>query len=378
VEFDKLEANWRAATHGVFVTGRDGVVLLASNENWRFRTTDPVLSAARDRSRNVREFGVGRLRPLDLGSNAGRGGTVSAPLLDTQQPIALGGWTLHLLADPTPRIDAAVANGRFYLLLATGLAGVLAALAMVMRRRRTLRAKAVLADRTRTLREQLNQANRLATLGQVSAGVGHEISQPVAAVRVLAENGERLLSGGRSAEAGENFKRIVELTDRIGRITAELRRFARRDAPEPETFPLADAIGGALLLLRDRVERLGVSLMTPPPAAGAVLVRAEPVRLEQVLVNLLQNALDSAGEGGRIELAVASEAKFCHLHVRDNGPGLDEAARERIFQPFATTKPHGLGLGLVISRDIMRGLGGDLAVGSLDEGAEFIMRIPRA
>ena len=378
VEFDKLEANWRAATHGVFVTGRDGVVLLASNEEWRFRTTDPALTAARDGSLDVREFGVGTLRPLDLGSDAGTGDTVVAPLLDTQQPIALDGWTLHLLADPTPRIDAAVANARFYLLLATGLAGVLAALALFMRRRRAQRAEAVLAERTRTLREQLNQANRLATLGQVSAGVGHEISQPVAAVRVFAENGERLLSGGQSREAGENFKRIVELTDRIGRITAELRRFARRDAPEPETFPLADVIEGALLLLRDRLGRHGVSLIPPPPAASAVLVRAEPVRLEQVLVNLLQNALDAAGEGARIEMAVASEAKFCRLHVRDNGPGLDEAARERMFQPFATTKSHGLGLGLVISRDIMRGLGGDLTVGSADEGAEFIMRIPRA
>lgn len=378
VEFDKIEANWRAATHGVFVTGRDGVILLASNEDWRFRTTDPALTVARDGSLDSREFGVGTLRPLDLSGAAGRSGTVAAPLLDTRQPIALGGWTLHLLADPTPRIDAAVANGRFYLSLAVGLAGVLTALAMFMRRVRELRAEAVLTERTRTLREQLNQANRLATLGQVSAGVGHEISQPVAAVRVFAENGERLLSGGRSGEASENFKRIVELTDRIGRITAELRRFARRDAPEPETFPLADVIEGALLLLRDRIERLGVSLITPSPAAGAVLVRAEPVRLEQVLVNLLQNALDSAGAGGRIEMAIQTEAALCRLHVRDNGTGLDEAARKRIFQPFATTKANGLGLGLVISRDIMRGLGGDLTIGPAREGAEFIMRIPRA
>lgn len=121
-----------------------------------------------------------------------------------------------------------------------------------------------------------------------------------------------------------------------------------------------------------------MSLVTPPHAECGVLVRAEPVRLEQVLVNLLQNALEAADQGGRIALVVASEAALCHLSVKDDGPGLDPAARERTFQPFATTKPDGLGLGLVISRDIMRGLGGDLSLGASDDGAEFVMRIPRA
>ena len=107
-------------------------------------------------------------------------------------------------------------------------------------------------------------------------------------------------------------------------------------------------------------------------------VRAEPVRLEQVLVNLLQNALDAAGRGGRIELSVVSEAEFCHLNVTDNGPGLSPEAEERLFQPFATTKPDGLGLGLVISRGIMRALGGDLSLRANDGGTEFTMRIPRA
>lgn len=378
VEFDALEANWRAATNGVFVTDGDGVVLLASNEDWRFRVTDPQLAAARDRALDRQQFGVDALEPLDLDGRAGIGRAIAAPLFDTEQPIALDDWTLHLLADPGPRIDAAVANGRFYVLLATALAGVLMALGLYMRRRRKLLEEALLAERTRALREELNQANRLATLGQVSAGVGHEISQPVAAVRVFAENGERLLSGGRTAEAGKNFRQIVELTERIGRITSELRRFARRDASEPRTFPLAEAIDGALLLLRDRVERSGVALVTPPPAECTVQVRAEPVRLEQVLVNLLQNALDAAGRGGRIELSVVSEAEFCHLSVTDNGPGLSPEAEERLFQPFATTKPDGLGLGLVISRGIMRALGGDLSLRANDGGTEFTMRIPRA
>jgi len=378
VEFDALEASWRAATDGVFVTDRDGVVLLASEEAWRFHATDPERAAMRDHALDRQQFGTGELAPLDLSAVVPTRGTVAAPLLDTEQPIALDGWVLHLLVDPSPRIGAAVANGRFYLLLALAVIAGIVALAHLMRRRRELRAEAVLAERTRTLREQLNQANRLATLGQISAGVGHEISQPVAAVRVFAENGGKLLASGKADDATANFARIVELTDRIGRITAELRRFSRRDAPEPRDLPVAEAVDGALLLLRDRLDRADIALVLPGAADMKVRVRAEPVRLEQVLVNLLQNALDAAAGGGTIELAIETDADFCRLSVRDDGPGFDTAARERLFQPFATTKPGGLGLGLVISRDIMRDLGGDLVVGDSAGGATFVMKIPRA
>lgn len=371
VEFDELEANWRAATRGVYVTNRNGIVLLASNPAWRFHTTDPKQAERRDRSLDRLRFGVTALHPLDLGVSV-------APLIETEQPIKLSGWTLHLLVDPTPRVEAAVANARFYLLLAISIIGIFAVATLLMRRRRAHQAEAVISERTRMLREQLNQANRLATLGQVSAGVGHEISQPVAAARVFAENGERLLADGRLEEAGSNFRRIVELSDRIGRITTELRRFSRRDASEPQVFPLAEAIDGALLLLRDRVERLGVTVIGPSEDDASVLVRAEPVRLEQVLVNLLQNALDAAGKNGGIELALDIEPDYCCLLVTDDGPGLEPGLKERLFQPFATTKPKGLGLGLVISRDIMRSLGGDLTLGPDAGSTTFVMRIPRA
>lgn len=376
VEFDAIEANWSAATEGVYVTDRDGVVLLASDPDWRFRSTDPANARQRNRTLDLSQFGTARLRPLELNTGA-RGGQFAAPLLDSQQPIKLGDWTLHLLVNPASRIDAAVANARFYLLLALAVAGILAAAAFWVRRRRDLRARAVIDERTRMLREQLNQANRLATLGQVSAGVGHEINQPVAAARVFAESGARLLADGRIEEAGANFRRIVDLSDRIGLITTELRRFARRDVSEPQSFPISEAIDGAMLLLRDRVQRLDATVHAPSSAASNVLVRAEPVRLEQVLVNLLQNGLDAAGKGGTIELAIKIEERFCSLRVTDDGPGLDEEARGRLFQPFATTKQNGLGLGLVISRDIMRALGGDLTLEPSESGAAFLMRIPR-
>lgn len=378
VEFDALEASWREATDGVFVTDRDGIVLIASNEDWRFRAADPAAMDSRDAEEDRKQFGISSIRPLSIRPAADLGKVVAIPMLDTRQPIALDGWVLHLLVDPSPRVEAAIANGRLLLLSALAVIAALFAGWLYLRRQRRIAANAALAERTRTLREQLTQANRLATLGQVSAGVAHEISQPVAAARVFAENGTRLIAAGNTDSASLNFSKIIELTERIGRITGELRRFSRRQVSEPKAMQVDQAIGGALLLLRDRIDSLGVTIVMPDAGATAVTVQAEHVRLEQVLVNLLQNAIDATGKGGRIVIGIATDENACSITVSDDGPGIDLAVVEQLFQPFATTKPNGLGLGLVISRDIMRDLGGDLTASSGPDGAHFTMRIARA
>lgn len=374
VEFDALERKWREATPGVFVTDADGVVLLASNDAWRFRTTRPEIASDRDHALDRRQFGTDTLKPISL-DRIDRERRTAVPLIDSNLPIALPGWRLHLLVDPGERVAAARAGLRLYVLLAAASLGALLVAAVVLRNRRERKAERLVADRTHSLREQLGQANRLALLGQITAGVGHEINQPVAAARVYAENGVRLLDRGRVDEARTNFGRIVGIAERIGAITDELRRFGRRGAAESGLMPIGQPIDGAILLLHDRILRSSVTLALPEGDQRAVRVRAEPVRLEQVLVNLLQNALDATPPGGSIALSVKIEGAFCLLTVADEGPGLGEIG-DRIFQPFATTKDDGLGLGLVISRDIMRDLGGDLTAEPDEGGARFVMRIP--
>ncbi len=376
VEFDRLEQSWRTTTPGVFVTDRDGVILITSEEDWRFRATRPDLSSHRDTALDLRQFGITRLRPFDAGT-AGATGFAGAPLVDADQPIAPPGWRLHLLVDPTERIGAAVANLRFVLILAAAALAALLVALTVLRKRREIRAEGLVADRTHQLREQLGQANRLALLGQITAGIGHEINQPVAAAQVFAESGVRLLERGRVDEARTNFTRIAGIAERIGTITGELKRFARRGPADPRVMPVGQAIEGALLLLNDRIMRSGTTLTLPPEDRRQTPVRSEPVRLEQVLVNLLQNALDALQSGGTIAIELAVDAEWCRLSVTDDGPGLGQIG-DRMFQPFATTKPEGLGLGLVISRDIMRDLGGDLGTEPSETGARFVMRIPRA
>jgi two-component system C4-dicarboxylate transport sensor histidine kinase DctB len=299
-------------------------------------------------------------------------------MIEKIQPIAPVGWELHLLSDPTARLSVAVATGRLAGVSVLGMLGLAAAAAFLWRRQRQARAAADVAAQTATLREQLQQANRLATLGQITAGLGHEIRQPLAAMRVYAENGERLLASDRTDEAAENFGKIAGLAGRIGEITEEQLHFSRRSAEEPRDIRLGDVIDGSLLLLRDQIRQRGIALTLPAPEASAAMVRARHVQLEQVLVNLLQNAVQACDGEGEITLAITTSGDKLHLSVADNGPGVQQALRDTLFQPFVTSKREGIGLGLAIARDIMRQLDGDLVHDDTAHGARFTMVMPAA
>ncbi|GAA3742114.1 sensor histidine kinase [Sphingorhabdus rigui] len=374
VEFNPLEASWAKATSGVYVTDADGVILVTSNPAWRFSTTASVAPGTRDAQQDLQQFGMAKLPPFDPGKN--RESTLTPALIESLQPVPSLNWNLHLRSDPSTSLAAAKANGRLLFLLLLLLTAAIAALAVFGVRRREARAEALVTERTGRLREQLQQANRLATLGQITAGVGHEIRQPVAAIRILAETGERLGERGAHTEATANFARITALADRIGTITDELRRFSRRGLREPREVPLRQVIDGALLLLRDRMAQLNIDLILPPETNLDLIVRGEHVALEQVLVNLLQNAFDATGQEGTVSVDIIETGKFRKLSVTDNGCGLTADQRASLFQPFVTTKSEGLGLGLVISQDIMRGLDGDLIEEPVAVGTRFTMLIP--
>jgi two-component system C4-dicarboxylate transport sensor histidine kinase DctB len=141
---------------------------------------------------------------------------------------------------------------------------------------------------------------------------------------------------------------------------------------------LAEVIDGSLLLLRDQIRQKGLTLDRPAADLAATRVRARHVQLEQVLVNLLQNAVQACGEGGQIALAIAAEGDMVRLSVSDDGPGVPAELRETLFQPFVTSKSEGIGLGLAISHDIMRQLGGDLVHDETATGARFTMVMPAA
>lgn len=234
-------------------------------------------------------------------------------------------------------------------------------------------------DRYRHAREELAQANRLASLGSITAGLMHEINQPVATIRTLAENARHHLAADRLDRVAANLDTAVDVTARIGAIMQEMRRFSRRGRQAAGPEPLDAIIAGALLLTGDRFRKAHVRLDLP--GQGQPLVLAERVRLEQVLVNLFQNAIDAVAglSDPHVSLFVdATEKDRVTLTVADNGPGIDPTLVKEIFRPFVTGKPDGLGLGLGIARDIMSDLGGSLAVGQSPlGGAAFVIIVRR-
>jgi two-component system C4-dicarboxylate transport sensor histidine kinase DctB len=228
------------------------------------------------------------------------------------------------------------------------------------------------------LQGELVQANKLAVLGQITAGVAHEINQPVAAIQTNAENALAHLSNGAVERASLNLDRVLSLTQRIGAITADLKGFARRGGTEIAGVPLQDAIASALRLLAAPIRQAAVRISNdvgPEP----IMVRANKVRLEQVMVNLLQNALEALE--GRMEPQIILDSRSSRdrilLSITDNGPGLSHEAMNTLFTPFSTTKPQGLGLGLVICKDIMAEFGGALNVRQSRSGARFELMLRR-
>ena len=378
VEFDALEAEWRSSGRPAFATNQQGIILVTSVPEWRFQTTVSLPPATHETIRESLDFGEVPLRmnALFAAGSVALTNTQSAyrqPYVEAVRSL-LGGWSVHVLAPTREPVRAAVRNARLTVL--GGLLLVAAMVAINIFRRRSAAAKADLlaSERLRTLNERLAQANKLATLGQIAAGVGHEINQPLAAIATYADNSQKLMMLGKLTEANDNLVRIATLTERIGKITRELRGFARKASGVIEPVAIDGAIAGALLLLQERTTTLNATVRCHRIDAG-LMVLAENVRLEQVFVNLLQNSLDAGGHGTLIDIALRHHNGMIEVSVRDNGPGLSAATRASLFQPFSTSKQEGLGLGLIISRDIMADFGGDLVATQPVTGAEFVMRL---
>lgn len=370
VQFDALEAAWARSPNVTHVTDAEGRVIVTTQPRHRFTLAPPA--------------------PPDT--------------LPLAVPVRGSGWTVTLYlsmreAQRTALYAAGVAA--LAMLLVTGAAHQAQRSRQRARRQaaaeRAARARLeqAVAERTRDLSEEIRerqaaqqrlsqmqadlvQANKLATLGQITAGVAHEINQPLATIRLLAENGQAMAAEG---PVQDNLARITRMSDRIGQITDQLRGFARKATGEVGAVPVRAVIDASLLLTESR-RKCGNVPVHLPDIPDDLAVQGEQVRLEQILVNLLSNAAEA--QDGRpdpwIRLGVEVDGGQVVVTVSDNGPGLTPEVRGQLFAPFATSKAQGLGLGLVISRDIARDLGGDLVADEAQpgQGATFRLTVPRA
>jgi len=225
--------------------------------------------------------------------------------------------------------------------------------------------------------QSLAQHSKLAALGEMSAAVSHELNQPLAAMKTYLAGASLLLKRKRPEEALAALGRIDGLIERMGAITKQLKSYARKGGEKLQPVDMVEALGSALAIMEPQLSHSKVALAKILPKESAV-VMADRLRIEQVLINLLRNAIDAvkASENPEIVVSINSSDDIV-LSVRDNGIGLSDL--DTLFEPFHTTKPagDGVGLGLAISSGILSELDGRLtARNAAAGGAVFEITLP--
>lgn len=256
--------------------------------------------------------------------------------------------------------------------------GPVAALAADPVERVTVSVSAVLRRLRETERNAL-RAEQLAWVGQMAAGIAHEIRNPLMAIKLLVQAAAERPDG--PALRPRDFQVLEEEIARLEQIVAGFLDFARPPRPEPRPVDVAEFADQAVEAVRPRAELQNVSLSVEP-ADGPVVANADPNQLRQVMLNLLINALDAQPRGGEVRVSVRLERRpagesLLLLTVADAGPGVAPGVADRIFEPFVSTKESGLGLGLSICRRIAESHGGTLtAADRPGGGAVFTLRLP--
>ncbi|MCO8162194.1 ATP-binding protein [Pseudomonas sp. 21LCFQ010] len=398
LEFPSLEREWALNTTDLLmVSDTKGIAFLANQPEWRYRELLPISVEDRAELLSTRQYDKKPLSPLrsrvlqSFGPNSHLS-RVEAPsgtadYLWQSMSLPDENWTLHLLRKP----EAANEDVRNAALAAAGLWLTLVFLCLFLSQRwrmARLRERSrdeleqLVQERTRDLRtaqEGLVQSTKLAALGQMSAALAHEINQPLTAQRMQLATLRLLLDQGRIEDANQALALLDQQLTRMAALTGHLKTFARK-SPDGlrERLDLAHVVDQALLLLdtRLREEQIECVLHLARPA----WVRGDAIRLEQVLINLLRNALDAMRERPRKRLEVKIEAvgEQWQLSVTDTGTGIDSAHLSSLFDPFFTTKPvgDGLGLGLAVSYAIIHSLGGQLSARNVAGGAMFSFSLP--
>ena len=391
-----LEDSWRRSGEQVLLANEDGVVLMSSVPGWRYRVLNPLAPETRARIEQARQFPDQPLAPLDWIPRDGRRAEIGGEaLLHLTGAAPPHGWGLHyFVADDRAVVRAWLVTGA-----ALALAALWLILWQVQRARRMGRAlersereEAALraanqqlaveigerrtAERrlTRTQGE-LERASRLAALGQLAASVTHELGQPIAAMR------NHLVAAELSGKAPETVtSKLGGLVDRMEGITRELKFFASPRQEPFETLDLREVTGAAVGLLAPNIEAAEAKIDAPDPCCP-ILVRGSRFRLEQVVTNLLRNALDAV-EGSEIRqvtLTLGGDEAARWIEIRDTGHGLGKSTLAELQEPFTTTREsgRGMGLGLAISAGILRDHGGEMvARNGKGGGAVFRVTLP--
>ncbi len=407
-----FEQTWRSNEDPIALVDRHGVVFLSNRSEWVYNSLRPLDPLVQSDIEQTQQYMGKKIKPIaSLPSPARKGFGAYVG-----RPVGRLGWQLMLFPSQAKVLRAGMLWAGITVLLLLVAAAVAA---MQYQRRRRLEERSAaqqalkqaaddlehnIAERTqellsantqlaakydklqqtenllRSTRNEMVQAGKLAMLGQMAAGITHELNQPLTAIRAFADNASTYLSRGQTTQADNNLRHISAASARMGSIVAQLKGFARKSPDAVAVVEVNQAIQDAAALLDSEFVRHGVQLQLDLPHSYHVL--GDTVRIEQVLINLLRNALDAVEQAPEktVQVVLEADAQQVRIRIRDSGIGLPQEVVKHLFEPFFTTKAtgHGLGLGLAISSSIVQAMNGRLeAKNNPDCGAEFVVYIPR-
>ena len=394
VDLQKFERAWAGISDAVVVTDSTGSIILTTEPRWRGRTETEALDQQTPQSaiqRAIQATADWTALPPDAYLQG-----EAVMRLETRIPFR--GWRMASFTtyeSVRERVNGVLALEimGFALLLALSFYALSrrSALRMALFQRESAELRALnvalqreIAERERVQKnlavaeQTLAQSSKLAALGEMSAAVSHELNQPLAAMKTYLAGARLLLQRKRPEEALSSFQRIDDLLERMGAITRQLKSYARKGADAFEPVDTRAAVSSALAMMEPQLKTRAVNMIRTLPNEP-VMILGDRLRLEQVIINLLRNALD-ATQGAKdptIEILLVA-GDTVSLQVRDNGDGIENL--DELFEPFYTTKQpgDGVGLGLAISSGIVNDLGGRLtARNAADGGAIFEVQLPR-
>ncbi len=392
VDLAKLERSWAGTADAVLVTDSAGEIILSTEPRWRGLVEAEALSRQSAPSAIEKAFRATDWTALPIDAYL-RGEAV----MRRELRVPFQGWkmvTFTAYTSVRERVNGVLALEimGFAMLLAFAFwvssRKSASRLLLVRResdqlRRLNMRLQREIAQRQKVERnlesaeQTIAQSSKLAVLGEMSAAVSHELNQPLAAMKTYLAGARLLLQRRRPEEALSSFQRIDDLIDRMGAITRQLKSYARKGSQAFEPVDTRAALSSALAMMEPQLKTRAVTInrsMPPQPA----MILGDRLRLEQVIINLLRNALDATKgvRDPRVDITL-SVGEAVLLTVRDNGPGIEDL--DALFEPFYTTKlpGDGVGLGLAISSGIVNDLGGRLtARNATAGGAVFEVQLP--
>lgn len=407
-----IEAAWSDRGNHFLITDEDGVIFLSTRPEWTYRSIDEISPQRRQEIIRSRRYINHKIEPLKVKSitpfgdslrqiRISKGDGNAEEFLQASRQMPQAGWAVHLLSD--------TASIRDTLILRLTLAGfaaltvlLLISLYLVNRQRRlalqqsTLLLEKRVNQRTEELRNEIEerkkaeqtlrdtqneliQAAKLAGLGQMSAGISHELNQPLTAIRNYSQNAHRMLERQQIETACGNLAEIDTLTQYMADIISQLRGFSRKSTGELSLVSIRQSADQAISLFQSEIDRnhIRMNLNIDPE----ITISTDPLLLNQVLVNLLSNSIQAMQHSETRSITISletSQAEIC-IRLGDTGPGIADDVIENIFDPFFTTKEVGLGLGLGLSicYRIMESLGGRIEVANMASGgACFELYLP--